>query len=159
MTTRKITTTIDKNKFTYIQENGLGVADLLNEAIDSHINGIDIGYYKPSIDLHASLQEQIAAREIVEQRLEVYQGRLAAIDDKIKSLEEELNITTQHAKDSAQSTRITQLLREINQAIVYNDYKIPDIELVVKKQLKEIKKLQPDFSLENQIATMKKYSS
>lgn len=159
MVMKKVHTNISEDKYNFVIENGFTFSDLLDSAISGCVNGQDVFYTKPVIDLHAALKEQIAAREIVEQRLEVYQGRLAAIDDKIKNLEGELELTTQHAKDSAQSTRITQLLREINQAIVYNDYKIPDIELVVKKQLKEIKKLQPDFSLENQIATMKKYSS
>jgi len=159
MAMKKVHTNIDEDKYNYIVDNKLGFAELLDAAVTCHLNGEDVFYAKPKLDLHASLSEQIAAREIVEQRLEVYNGRLAAINEKIKLLEEELLTTEQHAKESAQSTRITQLLREINQAIVYNDYKIPDIELVVKKQLKEIKKLQPDFSLEQQIVTMKKYSS
>lgn len=157
--TKKITTSVNKQKHDALIDNGGSVAELLNAAIDGYFNGLDGYYIQPVVDLSATLTELYATKEIIDQRLEALQVRQSVINDKIKNVEEELELTTQHAKESKQSTRITQLLREINQAIVYNDYKIPDIELVVKKQLKEIKKLQPDFSLENQIATMKKYSS
>jgi len=159
MAVRDVTTTIDSEKYQLLKDNGIKISEVLNDAVDGYLQGFDGYYTKPVIDLHAALSEQIAARETVEARLEVYEGRLAAINTKIEKLEEELKLTEQHARESAQSSRVTQLLRDINQAIMYNDYKVPDIELVVKKQLKEIKQLQPEFSLEKQIETMKKFSS
>jgi len=159
MVKKKILATVDEDKHKLLQENGVVMSELINDAMDGYLQGFDGYYTKPVIDLHAALSEQIAARETVEARLEVYEGRLAAINTKIEKLEEELKLTEQHARESAQSSRVTQLLRDINQAIMYNDYKVPDIELVVKKQLKEIKQLQPEFSLEKQIETMKKFSS
>jgi len=155
----KITTNLDEEKYQSLKDSGVAVSEILNDAVDGYLQGFDGYYTKPVIDLHAALSEQIAARETVEARLEVYEGRLAAINTKIEKLEEELKLTEQHARESAQSSRVTQLLRDINQAIMYNDYKVPDIELVVKKQLTEIKQLQPEFSLEKQIETMKKFSS
>lgn len=159
MAMKKVHTNISEDKYNFVQDNGYTFSDLLNSAIDGCLNGQDAFYTKPVLDLHAALSEQIAAREAVEERMEILEGRLAAINSKISKIENDLEITEQHAMESAQSNRITQLLRDINQAIMYNDYKIPDIELVVKKQLKEIKKLQPEFSLEKQIETMKKYNS
>jgi len=159
MVAKRITTSIDENKYNAFLDNGGNIPDALNAAIDAHLDGIDVYYNRPLDELQATLSKLKASREIAEARLEAYQERVDYLNQKIITLEKEYNETEQHAKESAQSTRITQLLREINQAIVYHEYKIPDIELVVKKQLKEIKKLQPDFTLEQQISTLKKYNT
>lgn len=159
MVAKRITTSLDEDKYNTFIENGGSIPDALNAAIDSHLNGVDVYYSKPLEQLEATLSKLKASREVVEARLEDYQGRLNYLNERISKLEKEFIDTEQHAQESAQSTRITQLLREINQAITYNEYKIPDIELAVKKQLKEIKKLQPDFTLEHQIAVLKRYNS
>lgn len=159
MASKIISTSVDEDKHKLFIDNGGSVADALSTAMDSYLDGEDIYYSKPLEQLEATLSKLKTTRETVEVRLEEYQGRLNYLNERINKLEKEFIVTEQHAKESAQSTRITQLLREINQAITYNEYKIPDIELVVKKQLKEIKKLQPDFTLEHQIAVLKKYNS
>jgi hypothetical protein len=159
MVCKRITTSINEDKFNKFIEKGGGVAEVLSAAVDSYLDGHDI-YYLSSIDkLHASLANAVAARELVEERLEVYKGRLEYLNNNINKLKKDLEDAEQHATESVNSMRTTQLLREINQAIVYNDYVIPDIEMVVKKQLKEMIKLHPEFTLENQINVMKKYST
>lgn len=150
----KVTTTVESEKLKEIKKRNLEVSKLLDAAIDGVLSDNEPFYAD-------ELLKAIRERENIESILSTAQsnrdrwGERASVLE-VRKHEIDMNIARirYQSESSIRSKRISQLLREINSAIVYNDYNAPDIELAVSSQLRELRNLSPDFNLKKQIENL-----
>lgn len=153
MTYKRITTTIDEEKLERLKkkEGKIVISEILNTAIDGLL-----------LDLHPEYTEEINAEEKkihdienllihAEKKKEEWEGTINALKSKCREHEERVGVLKENAAQNKRSIRISQLLREINQAIVYNEYNVSDIIIAVNPQIEELRSLSPDFDLVRQI--------
>lgn len=158
MSRKTITTSVNAEKHREIKKMGIVISDLLDEAINNKLKGVvvlDTTLLYKMRGERRRLMDQIADLTVKEQTIFRKKER---IQMEIDALTKEIGIIQRDAEDAAQSDEATEILREVNAAIIDSDYDIANVQALVPDKLATLQRLMPQFSLEKQIEVMKSFS-
>ncbi len=158
MSKKIITTSVNAEKHREIQKMGLAISDILDEAFDNKLKGIvvlDTTLLYKMRGERRRLMDQVADLTVKEQTIFRKKER---IQMEIDALTKEIGIIQRDAEDAAQSDEATEILREVNAAIIDSDYDIVNVQAQVPDLLATLQRLMPQFDLEKQIEVMKSFS-
>lgn len=153
MTTTPSSVRIDSDIFGEAKKHGINISQVLNETLRSMLeNKIEDGYYS-RIDIKLKEELKIIDDKLfkVESLYNTYLGRMNELLSERKSITDTIEINRKSYEDALIAERKSNLLRAINKAIVYHEYHLPDIQIAVATQLKELQQLSPEFNLERHI--------